>query len=126
MAEFKCICCGHIKESEKECTCPECGYKMFETPYDRKDMLRKEITRFVSCLRLTELDDDSFYYFRNEEKKTQSKSDEEPDIISKAEDDNRFPSFNSIRDYACAAQKTELFLERLSASLEQIKKYLAE
>lgn len=44
MAEFKCISCGAVKESEKSCSCPVCGYKMLETPYDKDEALRREIS----------------------------------------------------------------------------------
>ena len=50
MAEFKCINCGEIKESENPCSCPACGYRMFETPYDRRSKLVAEIEGFISCL----------------------------------------------------------------------------
>lgn len=50
MAEFKCVACGYTKECEKECTCPECGYKMFPTPYNRKEVLIEEIQKFVKAL----------------------------------------------------------------------------
>ena len=43
MAEYKCISCGEIKESEESCSCPVCGYKMFEIPYERDEVLRKEM-----------------------------------------------------------------------------------
>ena len=46
MAEYKCISCGAVKESEEICNCPDCGYRMFETPYDRKATLISEIERF--------------------------------------------------------------------------------
>jgi predicted nucleic acid-binding Zn-ribbon protein len=37
--EYKCICCGEVKETDKQCGCPTCGYKMYPTPYDRKEIL---------------------------------------------------------------------------------------
>ena len=116
MAEYKCICCGHIKESKKECTCPECGYKMFKTPYDRSDMLRKEISHFLSKLRVTEIVEWLFDFHRYEQNSSQQ--------ISKIKDGKRFPEFSDIQKYACSAQKTELFLERLSSTLDHISQYL--
>ena len=50
MGEYKCVSCGAVKESEEACSCPVCGYKMFETPYDRKDKLTSEIEGFISRL----------------------------------------------------------------------------
>ena len=47
MAEFRCIGCGAVKESEKSCSCPVCGYKMLKTPYEREQALRQE---FRDCL----------------------------------------------------------------------------
>ena len=55
MAEFKCISCGAVKESEKPCSCPICGYKMFETPYERAEIFRKEIKDFIAHLKLSEI-----------------------------------------------------------------------
>lgn len=124
MAEFKCICCGHIKESKTECTCPECGYKMFETPYDRKNVLRKEITFFLSQLRLTKIKDWSLDYYRFELVESEDSEEKEKKEISKSQDDKRFPKFSKIQEYACSAQKTELFLERLAATLEHISQHI--
>ena len=42
MTEFKCINCGEIKDSEKICSCPKCGYRMFELPYERRDKIIEE------------------------------------------------------------------------------------
>ena len=55
MAEFKCISCGAVKESDKQCGCPVCGYLMFKPPYDRTEILRKEIQNFVLRLRPCEV-----------------------------------------------------------------------
>ena len=51
MTEYKCIACGHVKESEDTCSCTECGYKMFPTPYDRKTVLASEIQNFIKHIR---------------------------------------------------------------------------
>ena len=69
MAEFKCISCGAIKESEKPCSCPVCGYKMFETPYERAEIFRKEIKDFIAHLKLSEIPDQSFDIYRKVPKK---------------------------------------------------------
>lgn len=124
MAEFKCICCGHITESKKECSCPECGYKMFETPYNRRDMLCKEITSFLSKLRLTQVKDWTFDFYRFELVESEDSEEQEKKRVPKSQDDKRFPKFGKIQEYACSAQKTELFLERLAATLENISQHL--
>lgn len=106
MMEYQCISCGEIKESEKRCTCPVCGYSMYALPFDRKELLKSEIIRFLDCLTkervcLTDL------IFKNKEK-----------------DENRFPGFEKIQNYVCASKKTEIFYERITKSIEQIQKHL--
>ena len=126
MKEYKCIACGHTKESEKDCSCSECGYKMFQTPFDRKDILINEIHRFIKSLMLDKIEDHWLSYYR-EELKRKTKSDDEKDVyerILKSKDDNRFPSFDKIQNFVCSADKTEKFIERLNASLDQIEKHI--
>ena len=127
MAEFKCISCGEVKESEKECICPVCGYKMFETPYERAEVLRKEIREFIAQHRLNEIPLDSFDIFRKVLKEGRTEADgEEFDIIHMSEDNARFPGFLKIREYICSSEKTEIFHERVNNSLEQIRKHIHE
>ena len=84
MAEFKCISCCAIKESEESCSCPVCGYKMFETPFEREEVLRKEIQGFMGKLRPTEIPDDSFLVYREvASKKTEDAKEKEAEIILK-------------------------------------------
>ncbi|MBP3646452.1 MAG: AAA family ATPase [Clostridia bacterium] len=125
MAEFKCISCGAVKESEKSCSCPVCGYKMVETPYDKTAVLRREICDFIGKLRLKEITEDSFEIFR-EDSMDQSGNDSEKKakIILKTQDDKRFPDYLTIQRYVCAATKTEMFCERLNESVEQIRKHI--
>ena len=52
MATYKCISCGETKESESRCSCPMCGYRMFEMPYDRKRVMLSEIESFISRLQV--------------------------------------------------------------------------
>lgn len=106
MPEFKCISCGKSVEREKQCTCPHCGYTMYELPYDRAVLLRKEIIRFVMTV-----------------------SGQPADIKlliwgTKSEDDKRFPDFGKIQAYACTVQKTELFLSRVRESVEKIRQHI--
>lgn len=128
MAEFKCISCGAVKESEKSCSCPVCGYKMLETPYDKDESLRREIRNFIGKLRLTEVTGDSFEFFR--EVPLDETDDDDDDgkkkvkIIWKSQDDKRFPDYNKIQGYICAATKTEMFCERLNEAIEQIRKHI--
>ena len=128
MTEFKCISCGAVKESEKSCSCPVCGYKMLEMPYDKDEALKREIRDFIGKLRLTEVTGDSFEFFR--EVPLDETDDDDDDgkkkvkIIWKSQDDKRFPDYNKIQGYVCAATKTEMFCERLNESIEQIRKHI--
>ena len=129
MAVFKCISCGELKENDKSCSCPVCGYKMYETPYDRKEVLRREIGAFVNYHTLTEISIDSFYLFRKAPKNkiaADLSEEEKYTVIPKKEDDKRFPDFSKIQDYVCASSKTETFIERINTSIEQIRKHIRE
>lgn len=127
MAEFKCISCGAVKESEKPCSCPVCGYKMFETPYERAEVLRKEIKDFISHLKLSEVSFGMLDISRKVLKKKATEADEdEYDIIPKREDDKRFPDFAKIQGFVCSSTKTEMFYERLNNSIEQIRRHIHE
>ena len=64
MAEYKCICCGEIKNSDKDCTCPTCGYKMFPMPYERHTVLIDEITSFLKKFPLSSLTTENFDFYR--------------------------------------------------------------
>ncbi len=125
MKEYKCISCGAIKESEEPCGCPVCGYKMFETPYDRSEVLRKETRDFVSKFKLSELSFDLLDIFRQVPKKKSKDSDEDAfDIILKSTDDQRFPGFDKIQGYVCASEKTEEYFKRFEYSVEQIRTHI--
>lgn len=129
MAEFKCISCGAVKESEKSCSCPVCGYKMLETPYDKDEALRREIRDFIGRLRLTEVTGDSFEFFREVPLDETDDADDDDGkkkvkTIKKSQDDKRFPDFHTIQGFVCAATKTEMFCERLNESIEQIRKHI--
>lgn len=126
MTEYKCIACGHVKGSEDTCSCTECGYKMFPTPYDRKTVLASEIQSFIKALMLSEIKDEYLSYFRmvlKKKAKTEDEKDEYEKIL-KSKDDGRFPDFNKIQNYICSADKTEKFVERLNSSLDQIEKHI--
>lgn len=128
MTEFKCISCGAVKESEKSCSCPVCGYKMLKMPYDKDEALKREIRDFIGKLRLTEVTGDSFEFFR--EVPLDETDDDDDDgkkkvkIIWKSQDDKRFPDYNKIQGFVCTATKTEMFCERLNESIEQIRKHI--
>ncbi len=127
MAEYKCISCGEIKESEKICSCPKCGYKMFPAPYDRGEILRKEIVDFIAHLKLSKVSPDSFVVFRLVPRK-QSSTDGDVtfDSVPKMKDDQRFPDFGKIQGYVCSAARTEGFYERMTESIAQIRKHIQE
>ncbi|WP_294411305.1 AAA family ATPase [uncultured Ruminococcus sp.] len=106
MPELKCIGCGKVIEHEKRCTCSHCGYTMYELPYDRAVLLKKEIIRFVMAV---------------------SNQPADANLIiwgTKSEDDKRFPDFGKIQAYACTAQKTEVFLSRVRESIDKIKTHI--
>jgi len=120
MAEYKCICCGEIKDvkDKKEnqennrsqeklvFSCPSCGYKMFETPYDKREALIGEIEKFLRCLMIEKVESSAF------------------DYVGKHKDDGRFPSLDKIQGFICAAEKTEKLSERINHTLEEIKNHL--
>lgn len=123
MSEYKCISCGAVREYDKDCSCPVCGYRMFAAPYDRKEKLRKEILDFVTKLKFSEIDDTDFSLYRK--KPARKGGEEEAELIPKEQDDElRFPDFEKIQGYVCHAQKTEIFYERLCESIEEIRKHI--
>ena len=126
MAMYKCIGCGQTRESETGCTCPYCGYRMYPAPYNRKQVLADEINRFVSRLMLDEVKADEIKYFRTESPDKESSSDGKQKVISKEDDDQRFPSFDKIQTYICSSKKTEEFFSRLDTSLEKLKEHIHE
>ncbi len=103
MAEYKCVSCGAVKESEDACSCPVCGYKMFATPYDRKDKLTSEIEGFISRL------------------EDCSVTREDLEFEGKEKDDKRFPDYGMILKYVSGRDRTEDFLRNLLETTEQLK-----
>ena len=126
MAEFQCISCGAVRENEKPCICSVCGYKMFETPYERSDVLKQEIRNFIAQLQLNELDYKLLDSYRNKPGKRSKDSGNGGEIILKSTDDQHFPGFETIQKYVCSSSKTEIFLERLETSIEEIRKHISE
>lgn len=119
MSEYKCINCGTVRETTEESsmrsTCSNCGYRMFEMPYDRKDVLRSEIIRFLNGLRPVEIKERHLSYQRMGPGREK---------ILKSDDDDRFPGYKKIRKYVCASEKTEEFCERLEQSIREIRKHI--
>ena len=103
MAEYKCISCGEIKESESPCSCPMCGYKMFEMPYERKNVLASEIDNFISRLEVTTVVREDLIF------------------EGKEKDDARFPDYDKILKYVTSQARTEGFLTNLLETAEQLK-----
>ena len=103
MAEYKCISCGEIKESESPCSCPMCGYKMFEMPYERKNVLASEIDNFISRLEVTTVVREDLIF------------------DGKEKDDARFPDYDKILKYVTSQARTEGFLTNLLETAEQLK-----
>ena len=105
MATYKCISCGETKESESRCSCPMCGYRMFEMPYDRKATMLSEIESFISRL--------------------QVKSVLRTDLIFEGNemDHHRFPNYDKIVQYVSNQSKTEAFVNNLLETTEQLKRH---
>lgn len=103
MLTYKCINCGEIKESDSSCSCPVCGYRMFEMPYDRKEVLRSEIEHFIARLKINKISRDDLI-FEGMEK-----------------DANRFPNYDKILKYVSHSERTEVFLKNLLETAEQLK-----
>ena len=130
MAVYKCINCGEEKEGRSH-SCSVCGYRMFEMPYDRAEVLRREIRGFIRKLRLTKVTENSFAVFRevpmDDTRADHTDGDDgrkKVRIIRKSEDDKRFPDYRTIQGYVCEATKTEMFFQRLNQSVEQIRNHL--
>ena len=108
MAEFKCIACGEVKQSDKECMCPVCGYMMFKFPYERKGIFISEIRGFIDKIIGQDIDVKKL------------------DLGKLRQDERRFPDYKKIKDHVTQSEKTEVFHERLKNSAEQMKRYFHE
>lgn len=127
MAQYQCIRCGALRESEKRCTCSECGYIMAEVPFDHCEVLRKEIQQFIRRLRPEEIAEQDFRIYRKiPTGKTYSDGEPQYKTVQKSQDDQRFPGFQKIRDYVCGATKTEVFHERLLESIDELRNHIHE
>lgn len=108
MKKYQCIACGTVKDCEKSCMCPICGYMMFPQPYDRSEVIISEIRRFVERIVAQKIDVQLLPFGKLKE------------------DMHRFPSFSKIKTYVSRAEKTEIFYHRLKTSLEQTQQYFHE
>lgn len=118
MTEYKCIMCGETDENQKIHNCPVCGYRMFQTPYEKNVILRKEIQDFLLKLCEISVRNKELCFVRENQKSSKKEK------ISIKSDQMRFPSFEKIFSYAVIARKTEEFLDRLTSSFEHIKEYI--
>lgn len=108
MKQYQCIACGTVKESETSCTCPVCGYMMFQQPYKRNEVIICEIRGFIEKIICQNIDVRELNF-------------------GKLKDDvYRFPNFHKIKTYVSKSEKTEIFYHRLKSSIEQMQKYLYE
>ena len=103
MPKFKCISCGEIKDSEGICSCPNCGYRMFEIPYDRKNVLISEVTSFITRMEVTTI------------------KREDLSFEGKDKDEKRFPPYDKILKYVSGQDRTEDFLSNLLETAEQLR-----
>ena len=108
MIRFKCVCCGEEKDSEQCCSCPNCGYAMYKMPYERRELLKSEIIRFISIVIRPEISIDDIVF------------------IGKTKDENRFPNYIKIVNYVFDADKTEAFVKRLNDTADKINKHFHE
>lgn len=103
MAEFKCISCGETREAQERISCPVCGYRMFEAPYERRDVLISEIAGFIDRLEVkTVIREDLLFK-------------------GKQDDDNRFPNYDKILKYVSGRDRTEDFLKNLLETAAQLR-----
>lgn len=106
MSIYKCICCGNEIESDEPVICSNCGYRMFETPFIRRDVLVKEIEFFINELEYGSIDYHNLV------------------AIGKEKDDERFPKADTIIEYIQSSTKQNDFIKRLNQSTEQIREHL--
>lgn len=118
---YTCIQCGNTMESRGSCLCSKCGYKMYKAPYDRQEVMRREIVGFIKGLEKRSVERTECDYYRLVPREDKA---EEPVRILKNQDDQRFPSFRKIQDYAYGVRKTEQFVKRLTTSIEQLRKHI--
>ena len=124
MSEYKCISCGNTRDSDKPCTCPDCGYRMFSSPYDRRQVLIQEINGFVHKLITVTIQDEDLAFSRKVITEGKNSSASKVAIIHKSADEKRFPGFDKIQSYVCSGRKTEEFFARLSQSMEEIREHI--
>ncbi len=119
MAIYQCIRCGAEKEAQQPCSCPMCGDRMFEAPYDRREQLKNEIRRFAAHLRPGPADCADLPAFREDH------GEQEHTVqIAKAQDEQRFPDLAKMQEYVCSSPKTEVVEERLAHCIEQLRTHL--
>ena len=118
MAEYRCIMCGGTDESSKIHNCPVCGYRMFQTPYEKNMILREDIRGFLLKLCDISVSNKDLCFVRQKEGASQKEK------INIKSDQTRFPSFEKIFSFAVSVKKTEEFLDRLTSSLEHIREHI--
>ena len=106
MDVYKCIACGEEKQSDKPCSCSICGFTMYKTPYDRKDLIISEIRRYI-------------YSYSTDPIKMK-----ELEFRGLKEALTRFPSYSGISRFVHDAEKTEVFIDRLNRSCDQLNEYV--
>ena len=121
MSDFKCINCGQIKESKEKCSCSKCGYTMYEMPYDKTETLLLECERFLQSVFAPSIQNSYFDFYRVESDSQTNKDS----VISKSEDDARFPDFEKIKGYILSARTSELVIKRAKKTLSEIKAYIS-
>lgn len=108
MKKYQCIACGTVKESKESCTCPVCGYMMFPQPYERSEVMIREIRSLADKTIGQEIDVNTL------------------DFGKLRNDIDRFPDFQKIKAYVAKSEKTETFFRRLKNSAEQMQRYFHE
>lgn len=106
MDVYKCIACGEEKQSDTPCSCSICGFTMYKTPYDRKDLIISEIRRYI-------------YSYSTDPIKMN-----ELEFRGLNEALTRFPSYSEISRFVHDAEKTEVFIDRLNRSCDQLNEYV--
>jgi len=108
MDTYKCIACGEEKQSDKICSCSICGYTMYKTPYDKREVLVSEIKRYIRSYATDPVEIGEVDFPK----------------INMALD--RFPSFGKISSFIRSSEKTETFIDRLNRSCEQVNRFVHE
>ena len=90
---------------------------MYLMPYKRQEKLCSENKRFLASLKVDKASFNDLLFYREVEKNK---------ITLNTDKEQRFPSLSKIHKYVSSCQKTNDFCERMTQTIEQIRKYIHE